>query len=192
MKSYYIDIHTHHRRTDIITPTQRGVHPWHAETEDASCNLTQYDMVGEIGLDYACGVAREAQTRIFRTQLAEAERLHKPVVLHVVRSFEDVMRILDDYALRGVVFHGFIGSMQQATRCFDRGYYLSFGERSLRSPKSYNVARSMPHEWLFCETDDKPDPPIEEIYRRVAELRHTSVEELRQQIKKNYEKLMHL
>lgn len=192
MKSYYIDIHTHHRRTDIVTPSQCGAHPWNAETEDASCDLSQCDMVGEIGLDYACGVAREAQTRIFRTQLAEAERLHKPVVLHVVRSFEDVMRILDDYALRGVVFHGFIGSMQQATRCFDRGYYLSFGERSLRSPKSYNVARSMPHEWLFCETDDKSDPPIEEIYRRVAELRHTSVEELRQQIKKNYEKLMHL
>ena len=190
MKSYYIDIHTHHRRTDIVTPSQCGVHPWDAETEDASCDLSQCDMVGEIGLDYACGVSREAQTRMFRTQLAEAERLQKPVVLHVVRSFEDVMRILDDYTLRGVVFHGFIGSTQQAVRCFDRGYYLSFGERSLRSPKSCNVVKSMPHEWLFCETDDKPDTPIEEIYRRVAELRHASVEELRQQIATNYEKLI--
>lgn len=190
MKSCYIDIHTHHPRNGITTPTQRGVHPWHATTQSPSEELSSCDMVGEIGLDYACDIDRATQKRIFRAQLAEAERLHKGVVLHVVRSFEDVMQILDEYSLRGVVFHGFIGSMQQAARCFERGYYLSFGERSLRSAKSCRVIAEMPAELLFCETDDKAMPTIEEVYRKVAELRNTSVEELQQQIIKNYEKLM--
>lgn len=190
MKSYYIDIHTHYRRTEIITPTQCGVHPWHAGIEKTAEDLSTYEMVGEIGLDYACTANREEQHRLFRAQLAEAERLQKPVVLHVVRSFEDVMSILGGYSLRGVVFHGFIGSVQQAMRCFNKGYYLSFGERSLRSPRTREVIATAPVEQIFCETDDSTTTTIEEIYHAVATIRCIGTEDLKKHIVSNYEKLM--
>ena len=116
--------------------------------------------------------------------------MQKPVVLHVVRSFEPVMKILSEYRTYGVVFHGFTGSVQQAKRAFDAGYYLSFGERSLRSEKSRKVITITPAHLIFCETDDNPDIDIEEIYKEVASLRGTAVEELRKQTADNYRKLM--
>ena len=85
--------------------------------------------------------------------------------------------------------HGFIGSWQQAERCIERGYYLSFGERSLRSPKTREVIAKIPQNLLFCETDDNTDIAIEEIFKSVAEIRGTTHEELLNIIEKNYKNL---
>lgn len=106
----------------------------------------EVDLVGEIGLDYAGTVGREAQLRIFREQLDWAERLGKPVVLHCVKAFEAVMRELAPHALRAVIFHGFIGSSQQAAEAIKKGYYLSFGERTFRSPRTVEALRRTPVE----------------------------------------------
>ena len=70
--------------------------------------------VGEIGLDLARPVDRVRQTELLRMQLRSAEQLGKPVVLHCVRAFEPLMRVLEEYRLRAVIFHGFIGSPEQA------------------------------------------------------------------------------
>lgn len=168
-----------------------GIHPWAAEHEVALPDFAVCDIVGETGLDYACDVDRARQMELFRAHLRAAERLGKPVVLHVVRSFEDVTRTLGDYpTLRGILFHGFIGSVEQAARCFERGYYLSFGVRSLRSPRTREVIIATPADRLFVETDDSLSPTIKELYTAVAELRNASVEELGRQIEQNYEKLI--
>jgi len=168
-----------------------GIHPWDAERGVTLPDFAMCDIVGETGLDYACDVDRARQMELFRAHLRAAERLGKPVVLHVVRSFEDVMRTLGDYpTLRGILFHGFIGSVEQAARCFERGYYLSFGARSLRSSRTRAVIIATPANRLFVETDDSLSPTIEELYTAVAELRNASVEELGRQIEQNYEKLI--
>ncbi len=185
----YIDIHTHHPRPDVASPRMAGVHPWSAEEVVAIPLFEECDIVGETGLDYAVEVNREAQERLFREHLSWAERTGKPVVLHCVKAFEPMMNILRSYKLQGVVFHSFIGNTQQAERCFARGYHLSFGARSLRSPKSREVLRQMPAEYLFCETDNDMVPAIEEVYRMVAEIRGTTPQELLEQIEKNYKQL---
>ena len=120
--------------------------------------------------------------------MAGAIEANKPVVLHVVRAVDDVLKILAEYRpLRGVVFHGFIGSWQQAERCIEHGYYLSFGARSLRSPKTCEVIAKMPQNYLFCETDAEHDKGnIEQIYSEVAKLRGVSIEELTKSIEENY------
>lgn len=189
MSHDYIDIHTHSPRTDVLSPRMLGVHPWDAERGITLPHFEECDIVGETGLDYAKDVDHEAQQQLFEAHLAAAERLQKPVVLHVVRSFEDVMRTLKCYRLVGVVFHGFVGSTQQAARCVDRGYYLSFGERSLRSPKCREVIASLPADRLFCETDDRIEPSIELIYAEVAAIRSVAIDKLKAQIFSNYEKL---
>lgn len=188
----YIDIHTHNPREDVLSPTMAGIHPWQAEIGYELPCLTECDIIGETGLDYACEVDRDRQKELFIKHLAKAQQLSKPVVLHAVRALEDTLKILSDFkVVKGVVFHGFIGSKEQAMECLNRGYYLSFGERSLRSPKSIEALRITPLSQLFCETDDNTSVAIEEIYSRVAQIKQIGVEELKKEIDKNYKKLFH-
>lgn len=188
----YIDIHTHNTREDILSPTMAGIHPWQAEIGYELPCLTECDIIGETGLDYACEVDRDRQKELFIKHLERARELGKPVVLHTVRALEDTLKILSDFkAIEGVVFHGFIGSEEQAAECIKRGYYLSYGERSLRSPKSIEALRITPLSQLFCETDDNTTVSIEEIYSRVAQIKQIGVEELKREIEKNYKKLFH-
>lgn len=186
----YIDIHTHNPREDVLSPTMAGIHPWQAEEGAKLPDFSNCDIVGETGLDYACEVDRYRQKELFLRHLAKAQQLGKPVVLHVVRALNDTLSILSEFKeIKGVVFHGFIGSKEQAAECIKRGYYLSFGERSLRSPKTREVIAKIPQNLLFCETDDNTDIAIEEIYRSVAEIRGTTPEELLKTIEDNYKNL---
>ena len=188
----YIDIHTHNTREDVLSPTMAGIHPWQTEIGYELPDLTGCDIIGETGLDYACEVDRDRQKELFIKHLERAIELGKPVVLHTVRALEDTLKILSDFkAIEGVVFHGFIGSKEQAMECLKRGYYLSFGERSLHSPKSIEALRITPLSQLFCETDDNTTVAIEEIYSRVAQIKQIGVEELKRDIEKNYKKLFH-
>lgn len=184
-----VDIHTHNPRLGVLSPTMAGIHPWDAEQDLPMPDFSGCDIVGETGLDYCSEASKEAQLELFLRHLDIAERLQKPVVLHVVKSFEDVMLALRKHNIQGAVFHGFIGSKEQATRATDYGYYLSFGDRSLRSLRTRDVVTTMPIENLFCETDDRADISIEEIYAEVAKLRGISTEELATQIEKNYIRL---
>lgn len=190
MTPRYIDIHTHHPHPEVCSPTMAGIHPWDAERRLPLPDFTAADIIGETGLDYACDTSRERQELLFAEHLDAAEQLAKPVVLHVVRSFERVMQMLDRYTLRGVLFHGFVGSVEQAERCAKHGYYLSFGASSLRSPRTRMVIATYPVELLFCETDDCTTPDIEQIYAEVAALRNTTVEELLKHLTTNYNRLI--
>ena len=186
-----LDIHTHNAQTHAQTIETVGIHPWHANFGDIAeveRLASLVDAVGEIGLDYACDVSREEQTTVFRAQLTLAERLEKPVVLHCVRAFEDVMKIVGNYHLKAVIFHGFIGSTEQAQRAVNQGYYLSFGERTFHSPKSIEALRTTPLSQLFVESDESTTP-IEEIYAKIAELRGVEVSELLKATEANFKRI---
>ncbi|MBQ1201792.1 MAG: TatD family hydrolase, partial [Alistipes sp.] len=137
-----INIHTHSPKQGELTLSTLGIHPYDAEvaTTDAILSIERMaqgvDAIGEIGLDYSCKADRESQELIFKAQLEVAQQYGKGVVLHCVRAFEPTMKILEKYRLKFVIFHGFIGSPEQALSATSRGYYLSFGERTFRSPKS--------------------------------------------------------
>ena len=185
------DIHTHNAHTQAQTIDTVGIHPWHALDNDLSAiepAVADVDAIGEIGLDYACDVPREVQITLFRAQLALAERYEKAVVLHCVRAFEEVMKVLAEYRLKAVIFHGFIGSVEQAQRAITQGFYLSFGERTFRSPKSIEAMRSTPLSQLFVETDESTTP-IEKIYAQLAELRGISVAELIAATEENFRRI---
>lgn len=190
MELRYCDIHTHHPHEDRLSPTMAGVHPWDAERGFVLPDFGECDIIGETGLDFACKVDRRAQTELFRKHLSAAERLSKPVVIHSVKAFEEVMRILSDYEICGVLLHGFIGSVEQAERAIKRGYFLSFGARSLRSPRTLKVIDSAPVANIFLESDDDPECDIEALYRTVAERRQTTPEELCREMITNYKRLI--
>ena len=185
------DIHTHNAHTQAQTIETVGIHPWQAvegELSAVEAVIADVDAIGEIGLDFACEVPREVQMALFRAQLALAEQHQKAVVLHCIKAFEEVMKILSKYRLKAVIFHGFIGSTEQAQRAVAQGYYLSFGERTFRSPKTIEAMRSTPLSQIFIETDESPTP-IEEIYAQIAKLRGISVAELLSATEANFERI---
>ena len=167
----YVNIHTHRPTGHGVELCTAGIHPWEADRMPVNSLLPlggTVQAIGETGLDFAKGAPREAQYAAFRAQLQLARQHGLPVVIHCVRTFNEVMRELAACPPRTAIFHGFIGSPEQARQAVAAGHYLSFGERTFRSPKTVEAMRTTPLERLFLETDDSPTP-IEEIYRRAAE-----------------------
>lgn len=189
MNSAWIDIHTHHPTT-ATTITTVGVHPWQAATGviPDEKEIAATDAIGEIGLDKACGIDMQLQKACFDRQLQLAERHKKAVVLHVVKAFEEVMQSLEDVSLKAVIFHGFIGSKEQAERAVKRGYYLSFGARSAGSRKTIGALRTTPLERLFVESDETTIP-LAELYETIAGLRGVTTEVLQQATRENYKRI---
>ena len=187
----YVNIHTHRPTGSGIELRTEGVHPWDADMQDVATlgeRLGNAQAVGETGLDFVRGPAREAQFEALRTQLRLARERGLPVVLHCVKAFEPLMRELAECEPRAVIFHGFIGSPEQARQALDRGYCLSFGERTFASPKTLAALRETPLPQLFLETDDSP-VPIAEIYARAAEAKGIPVEELQRAALDNYNRI---
>lgn len=187
----YVDIHTHHPTGHAVELRSAGIHPWDAAQDDIGAleaRLGQVQALGETGLDRLRGPEMACQLRMLRVQLELARKHRLPVVLHCVKAFEPLMRELAAVPLRAVIFHGFIGSRQQAAEALKKGYYLSYGIRSFASPRSVEALRATPAERLFLETDDQ-ETPIGEVYARTAELRGESVEALQRCTLANYERI---
>lgn len=197
MESPYVNIHTHNEIDGEKSISTVGIHPWSAEEHNLNSpeikklfeqDLMTADAVGEIGLDFAAQVDRDEQRELFVLQLKLAKKHRKPTILHCVKAFEPMMEILSTFPIKGVIFHGFIGSVQQMNQAVERGYYISFGERTFASPKSVKALRECPLEQLLLETDTA-NISIEEIYERASKQRVESVEELRKALYENYKRI---
>lgn len=126
--------------------------------------------VGEIGLDYFVpGLDAGRQELFYREQLALARKYGLPVVLHVRRSADQLLKHLRRHDLTGIA-HAFNGSAQQASAFVEQGFVLGFGgtvtyERALQIRR---LARELPLLALVLETD-APDMPPRWLYRTAGE-----------------------
>lgn len=148
------------------------------ETLDAELSARRGDprlvAVGEIGLDYFVeGLDSDKQQHFFHTQLQLARKHDLPVLIHVRRSVDKVLKHLRQTAggrpWRGIA-HAFNGSEQQAQACIALGLKLGFGgavtfERALQLRR---LAASLPLEAMVMETD-APDIQPHWIYRTQAQ-----------------------
>ena len=123
--------------------------------------------VGEIGLDhFVAGLDREHQAGIFAAQLGLAREFDLPVLLHVRRAVDSVLKQLRVRPVRGGIAHAFNGSEQQAGAFIELGFKLGFGgaltfDRALRIRR---VAAAVPLEAIVMETD-APDIAPQWLYR---------------------------
>jgi TatD DNase family protein len=126
--------------------------------------------VGEIGLDYFAADTNVArQEFFFREQLKLAWRHGLPVIVHVRRSADQLLKHLRRVDVTGIV-HAFNGSVQQAGEFVKLGFKLGFGgavtfERALQIRR---LAAELPLRALVLETD-APDIPPHWLYRPVAQ-----------------------
>ena len=131
--------------------------------------------VGEIGLDFfvpaLCEPAmRERQTRFYRAQLRLARRHGLPVILHVRRSADVLLKHLRELPTGGGIAHAFSGSAEQARAFTDLGFALGFGGASTFEPakRLRALAAELPLSAVVLETD-APDIPPHWLYATAAE-----------------------
>lgn len=141
-----------------------GVHPMYVDQAvDADLEVLEHSLatssciaVGEIGLDFYIDAAdRERQATFFSAQLNLAQRYDLPVILHLRRAQDEVLKHLRRTRVRGGVAHAFNGSRQQADAFIALGFKLGFGgamtfEGSQRIRK---LAAELPLESIVLETD---------------------------------------
>lgn len=174
-----------------------GSHPDDAEQVDDAriavyrelCKNPRVKAIGEIGLDYHYEEpGREVQKRAFRMQLALAQELFMPVVIHEREAHEDGLRILEEFpAVRGV-FHCFSGSYEMAKELVKRGWYIGFtGVVTFKNArKAVETAANIPLDRILIETDcpymapepfrgRRCDPSlVPYVAKKIAELRGLS------------------
>ena len=201
----FVDIHTHapevsgiriySRRLGVeevipARPYSEGIHPWDVISVGNTAPLIKLLLtdniaaVGEIGLDKLHNDYPK-QIEVFKAQLDVAERRKLPVIIHCVRALEDVLKILAGFHTGPVIFHSYIGSVQQTQRLYESGYYISAGNISLESSKTLESLRNFPPDRLFLETDDT-GLPIETIYEKTSQVLNIPENELVRQIYDNY------
>ena len=127
--------------------------------------------VGEIGLDYFVPeLESDHQEALLRAQLHLARRFDLPVLLHVRRSVDRVLKALREVPVQGGIAHAFNGSEQQARQFISMGFKLGFGgtltfDRALQVRR---VAQAVDAGAIVMETD-APDIPPHWLYRTSAE-----------------------
>ena len=149
--------------------------------------------IGEIGLDYHYeDIPRDVQKKAFRAQMALAQELGLPVIVHEREAHEDGMKIVEEFPGVSGVFHCYSGSLEMAKWLIARGWYIGFGGvlTFKNARKALEVAGSIPLERIVLETDCPymaPEPfrgrrndpgKLYRVAERLAELRGLTVAEI--------------
>jgi len=151
-----------------------GIHPLYTnQAHESDLNLLEKQIskaltdprfvgVGEIGLDYFVeGLDPHKQEHFFHAQLDLAEQFKLPVILHVRRSQDAILKALRRRKIPGGIAHAFNGSFQQAEQFIELGFKLGFGgaatyERALQIRR---LIKELPLESIVTETDAPDIPP---------------------------------
>ena len=167
-----------------------GIHPHDAKdvTADTLIELKELAQnqkvvaLGETGLDFHYNFSDPSdQKRAFAAQLKIAKELNLPVIIHCREAFDETMEILKQHGreLKGVVFHCFSGSAEQARIVLDYGFYVSFtGVVTFKNAKTTReAAEIVPINRLMLETDCpymSPEPMRKQKINEPALMVHTA------------------
>ena len=176
-----------------------GIHPWYInenrlETDlqiiEEKLKLPECFALGECGLDKRIEVPIQLQIEVFEKQIALAEKYQKPLVLHLVAAFDELIEVKKRLNISvPMIIHGFSKSEQLAKQLIDNGFYLSFGKYLLRNPELEAVFKSIPNDRFFLETDTI-DETLEEVYKIAARYKNVTVEALQKQVEVNWKRVI--
>lgn len=174
----------------------------------ALCNENpKVKAIGEIGLDYHYeDIPRDIQQKAFRMQMALAQELKLPVIVHEREAHEDGMRIVEEFPDVCGVFHCYSGSLEMAKWLIKRGWYIGFtGVLTFKNArKALEVAENIPLDRIVLETDCPymaPEPyrgrrnDPGKLYRmaeKLAEIRGLTIEEIHTITMENGKNLYHI
>lgn len=178
-------------------PISIGLHPWYASLEKLDIQLKYLSvlakqpnvrLIGECGLDKLKGENLKNQIIILETQVALAEQLNKPLILHCVKAFAELIELKERLKVRvPMIVHGFNKNDELGKQLIAKGFLLSFGAAILKENSGASKLLESCDDF-FLETDDA-GTPIEEIYEMAANLKKCSVDELKALIFANWKNL---
>lgn len=168
------------------------------------CRHEKVKAIGEIGLDYYYeDIPRQIQKKAFRMQLALAEELDMPVIVHEREAHDDGMRIVKEFPRVTGVFHCYSGSAEMARQLVNMGWYIGFtGVLTFKNArKAVETAARIPLDRIVLETDcpfmapepyrgKRNDPGyLPKMAEKLAEIRGISVAEAEEITTQNAKRL---
>ena len=195
-----------------------GIHPWESQQTTDNCQQICYKLtqqlsnlatqnlgdlesqclgdlnikaIGECGLDRVCDVDFEIQKEVFLKQIELSEQIAKPLIIHAVRTYPDIISIRKETkAKQAWIIHGFQANEQSAEQLLrHNGIYLSLGDVLYKNERrASELMKVIPLNRLFLETD-VAERDIVEVYERAASLSGIEMEKLRNDIFNNFVKI---
>ncbi|MGE0078806.1 MAG: TatD family hydrolase [Bacteroidales bacterium] len=174
-----------------------GIHPWQSDSNSVNEWLKQLEFItqkpniiaiGEIGLDRLRGGSLDLQTKVLLSQVEIAKNNNKPIVIHCVRAWSELIKALSNTQFSSVkkAIHGFRGKAELAKLLVEQDYYLSFGSILVDpTPELAESLTNVPLNRLFFETDIS-EMPIAEVYMAASDILNIPIETLLQQTEKNF------
>ncbi|WP_433778110.1 TatD family hydrolase [Flavobacterium anhuiense] len=207
----YFNLHTHQftNQSDVLELVNQypkdfdasipfysiGIHPWYIDENrlDEDLKIIEEKLqtqnclaIGECGLDKRIEVPFDLQVSVFEKQLELAEKFKKPVVIHCVAAFQEVMEIKKKMKINvPMIIHGFSKNNQLAKQLIGAGFYLSFGKYLLKNPDLKSVFQNVPNDRFFLETDTIEES-IKQVYELASKYKEFDLKELESVISSNY------
>jgi len=207
----YYNIHTHHsiNHPEVIELINQypneinfqydtfsvGIHPWYLKENMLTADIERMEQIiqhpkckaiGECGLDKRIETSIEVQKKVLIPQLYLAEKYKKPVVLHCVAAYQEIIEIKKQLNLSiPLIIHGFSKNIQVAASLIKNDFYLSFGKYLLLNPELSIVLKQLPTDRIFLETD-MMDHSIFDVYRKAEDILQLDVKSI---IKQNYNRV---
>ena len=192
------NIMAHEGRTPIDIPGivySYGIHPWFLNNKNHNQLINsvigiagnpEIIAIGEAGFDKLKGPSPELQVSAFEEQIAISEERRKPLIIHCVRAWDELLasHIRFHPRMRWLV-HGFRGKKELARQLISKGIWLSFWFDFITRPESSQLIRSIPSDRIFFETDGA-EVDIKDIYKKVAADLDISEEKLKAIILSNF------
>ena len=217
MRTAFIDLHTHRIKTcdnliqivnlDLNQSCPEhgcfsyGIHPWVLDNADFQAKkalqaleeklkLPQVLALGEAGLDKMHKASFKQQIELFERQIELSEALQKPMILHDVRSHNEIIALRKKHkAKQPWIVHGFSGTEQDIKQLIGQRICLSVGESLLHPErKIYKSFKFIDLDYLFLETD-MAGIEVKKVYEAAAKLLETDIVTLQKQIFTNFARL---
>ena len=216
----FIDIHTHSVKTDdnliqIVNldlnqpcPEQDyysyGIHPWSLDSADfqmetalqsleEKVKLPNVVALGEAGLDKIHKASFKQQIELFERQIELSEALQKPMILHDVRSHNEIIALRKKHkAKQPWIVHGFSGTEQDIKQLIGQRICLSVGESLLHPERKIHKSfKFIDLDYLFLETD-MAEIGVETVYEAAANMLEMDLSVLQTRIFANFARLFEL
>lgn len=210
----FINLHTHKfsNLSDVIEVVNQypwefdasipnysiGIHPWYIDENrlendleiiKEKLQLSECLALGECGLDKRIEIPMELQISVFKKQLEIVKLTNKPIVLHCVAAFDELIAIKKELKISNpMLIHGFSKNEQVAKSLLNNGFYLSFGKYLLRNPDLEKVFTFASENQILLETDTIEES-IYEVYEKAASIKGISIEDMKTIVFTNFSRI---
>ena len=210
----FINLHTHKNSNNLVNidiinqyPSEiensiqyysTGIHPWkiienNIDQElaiiESHLKLPNCIALGECGIDKRIETDLNLQIEVFEKQILLAIKYNKPIIIHCVAGFQEVIAIKTKLNVNvPMIIHGFSKNIQTTNQLLKAGLYLSFGKYLMQNLDLQQVFEQIPIDKIFLETDSS-DYNIEEVYEKAAKYKNIDILKLKAQIQSNFDKV---